>query len=138
MEAILLLATNSEDAYKAVSYICEDIKANPEANHKLYFARIMFGAFHISKGEVTKTEIAPGMTKKDCKLTGEHELIIFPSSNEEHIEKLKTNKTIIMVKNCMCAAGPSEKKQLLRQDIIEWLLDDEKKWSYENVDLTTS
>ena len=136
MEAILLLASTPEEAYKAVSYICEDIKACQEANHQLYFARIMFGAFHISKGAVESTEIAPGVIQKDSKLTGVHELIIFPSSNEEHIEKLKTDKTIVMVKNCMCMAGPSDKKQQLRQYIIKWLLDDDLRWDYSNVDLT--
>ena len=136
MEAILLLATTPEEAYKAVSYICEDIKANPEADHKLYFSRIMFGGFHISKGASEDVEVEPGITQKNLYFTGEHELIIFPAKYEEQLEKLKTNKTIIMVKNCMSAAGPSEKRITYRKALIDWLLDDDAKWDYSNVDLT--
>lgn len=137
METILLLATKPIDAHQALSYICTDIKANSEADHQLYFSRMMFGAFTISKGSVTETDLGGGLTKKDCELTGEHELIIFPAAYEEQLEKLKTSgKTLVFVKNCMSIAGPSEKKILFRKAIIDWLLDDNLKWDYSNVDLT--
>ena len=137
METILLLATKPIDAHQSLSYICQDIKANPEADHKLFFSRMMFGGFTISKGEIQETEIAPGLTKKDSALTGEHELIIFPAAYEEQLEKLKTSgKTLVFVKNCMCIAGPSDKKVTFRKAIIDWLLDDNSKWDYSNIDLT--
>ena len=139
METILLLATKPIDAHQALSYICEDIKANPEADHQLYFSRMMFGAFTISKGSVKETDLGGGLTKKDCELTGEHELIIFPAAYEEQLEKLKASgKTLIFVKNCMCVAGPSEKKVAFRKVIMDWLLDDKQKWDYSNIDLTES
>ncbi len=131
METILLLATKPIDAHQSLSYICEDIKANPEADHQLYFSRMMFGAFTISKGSVEETDLGGGLTKKDCALTGEHELIIFPAAYEEQLEKLKTSgKTLVLVRNCMCIAGPSDKKVTLRKHIIDWLLDDETRWNY--------
>ena len=136
MEAIILLATNPDDAYKSVSYICTDIKENQEANHKLFFARMLFGGFHISKGKVEIVDLGNGLTRKDSELTGKHELIIFPAAYEEQLEKLKTNKDIILVKNCMSAAGESSKKQAFRKALIDWLLDDETRWDYSNVDLT--
>ena len=138
MDAILLLAQDPKQAHMSVGAMCMDIKEMPEANHKLYFARIMFGAFHISKGEVEEEDLSGGVTKKTSVLTGEHELIIFPAKYEEQLEKLKTDKNIVMVKNCMCVAGESEKKAEFRKAIIEWLLDDEKKWDYSNVDLSES
>lgn len=138
MDMILLLASTPEDAYKSISYICEDVKNRSDADHKLYFSRIMFGAFHISKGEVVETELAPGMVKKDSALIGNHELIIFPSANEDHIKKLKENKTTIFTKNCMSVAGPSEKKVEFRKAIIDWLLDDSVIWDYANIDISDS
>jgi len=137
METILLLATKPVDAHQALSYICEDIKSNEKANHQLFFRRVMFGAFTISKGRVAETDIGGGLTRKDCELTGDHELIIFPAAYEEQLEKLKTSgKTLVFVKNCMCIAGPSDKKTEFRKEIIDWLLDDARKWDYANVDLT--
>ena len=136
MQTILLIANTPEAAFKAVSYICEDIKSNSEADHKLYFARIMAGGFHISKGKVIEHEITPGITEKTSELTGEHELIIFPAIYNDGIEKLKSAKELLFVKNCMSAAGEGEKKQEFRKAIINWLLDDEAKWDYANIDLT--
>ena len=139
METILLLATKPIDAHQSLSYICEDIKGREDANHQLFFRRVMFGAFTISKGRVSETDLGGGLTKKDCELTGEHELIIFPAAYEEQLEKLKTSgKRLVLVKNCMSIAGPSEKKQVFRKAIIDWLLDDEARWDYSNVDLTES
>lgn len=139
METILLLATKPIDAHQSLSYICEDIKGREDANHQLFFRRVMFGAFTISKGRVSETDLGGGLTKKDCELTGEHELIIFPAAYEEQLEKLKTSgKHLVLVKNCMSIAGPSEKKQVFRKAIIDWLLDDEVRWDYSNVDLTES
>lgn len=141
METILLVATKPIDAHQSVSYICEDIKAREDADHQLFFRRVMFGAFTICKGEVTMTDLGGGMSKKDCALTGEHELIIFPAAYEEQLEKIKavsSGKHLVLVKNCMSIAGPGEKKQLFRREIIDWLLDDNLKWDYANVDLTES
>ena len=139
METILLLATKPIDAHQALSYICEDIKGDERADHQLYFSRMMFGAFTISKGSVKETDLGGGLTKKDCELTGEHELIIFPAAYEEQLEKLKTSgKTLVFVKNCMSIAGSSEKKIEFRKAIIDWLLDDDLKWNYSNIDLTES
>ena len=136
METILLLATKPIDAHQSLSYICEDIKANEEADHQLYFRRVMFGAFTISKGKVTETDLGGGLTKKDCELTGEHELIIFPAAYEEQLEKLKSSgKTLVLVRNCMCIAGEGEKKKTLRSAIIDWLLNDDVRWNYANAGL---
>ncbi len=137
MKTILLLATKPIDAHQSLSYICEDIKADEQANHQLYFRRVMFGSFTISKGVVEVRDFGDGITNKECRLNGEHELIIFPAAYEEQLEKLKgSGKDIILVKNCMSIAGPSEKKQLLRKAIIDWLLDDDSKFEYSTVDLT--
>ena len=133
METILLIAQTPQNAYQAVSYICEDIKADHNADHKLYFARILFGGFHISKGEVHEENGVKMST-----LTGEHELIIFPAAYEDQLEKLKVDKSILLLKNCMTIAGDSSKKIAFRKSIIEWLLDDDKKWDYANVDIGDS
>lgn len=139
MESILLLAQKPIDAHQSLSYICEDIKANEEADHQLFFRRVMFGGFTISKGEVTETDLGNGLTKKDCALTGEHELIIFPAANEEHLEKLReSGKTLVLVRNCMCIAGEGEKSASLRKAIIDWLLDDATRWDYSNAGLEDS
>lgn len=139
METILLLATKPIDAHQALSYICADIKDDEKADHQLYFSRMMFGAFTISKGIIKETDLGGGLTQKDCAFTGEHELIIFPAVYEEQLEKLKTSgKNILFVKNCMSIAGPSEKKQVFRKAIIDWLLDNDAKWDYSNIDLTES
>ena len=139
METILLLATKPIDAHQALSYICEDIKGDERADHQLYFSRMMFGAFTISKGRVVETDLGGGLTKKDCELTGEHELIIFPAAYEEQLEKLKTSgKTIVLERNCMCIAGPSEKKQVFRNAIIDWLLNDDIRWNYADAGLEDS
>ena len=139
METILLLATKPIDAHQALSYICEDIKGDERADHQLYFSRMMFGAFTISKGSVEETDLGGGLIKKDCVLTGEHELIIFPAAYEEQLEKLKTSgKTIVLERNCMCIAGPSEKKQVFRNAIIDWLLNNDIRWNYADAGLEDS
>ena len=139
METILLLAHKPIDAHQALSYICEDIKSDERADHQLYFSRMMFGAFTISKGHVVETDLGGGLTKKDCELTGEHELIIFPAAYEEQLEKLKTSgKTIVLERNCMCIAGPSEKKQVFRNAIIDWLLNNDIRWNYADAGLEDS
>ena len=139
METILLLATKPIDAHQALSYICEDIKGDERADHQLYFSRMMFGAFTISKGSVEETDLGGGLIKKDCVLTGEHELIIFPAAYEEQLEKLKTSgKTIVLERNCMCIAGPSEKKQVFRNAIIDWLLNNYIRWNYADAGLEDS
>lgn len=136
METILLLATKPIDAHQSLSYICEDIKSDERTDHQLYFSRMMFGAFIISKGRVVETDLGGGLTKKDCELTGEHELIIFPAAYEEQLEKLKSSgKTLVLVRNCMCIAGSSDKKVALRKAIINWLLDDETRWNYADAGL---
>ena len=118
METVLLLAQTPQQAGESVSYLCTDIQNTPEANHKLYFSRIMFGSFHISMGE----------TGEDGKkhLTGDREIVIFPAVYEEQLEKLKVGKTMILCKNCMCVVGESDRRIDRRKNLISWVLGNDK------------
>lgn len=118
METVLLLAQTPEEAHKSVSYLCTDIQNTPEANHKLYFHRIMFGAFHISMGETNE--------KGEKHLTGDREIVIFPAVYEEHLEKLKTNKVLVLCKNAMCVVGEWDRRIERRKNLISWLLNESK------------
>lgn len=114
METVLLLATTPQEAHESVSYLCDDIQNTPEANHRLYFHRIMFGSFHISTGTTDEDG--------NKSLTGDREIVIFPAVYEEQLEKLKAGKTMVLCKNCMCVAGDSELRVERRKALISWVL----------------
>lgn len=113
MKTILLLANRKEDALGCAQMLCEDIKANQIYDHKLYFSRMMMGAFKIGLGE-------PG---DDGKLTfkSDKEIVLFPAARIEDLERLKTNKTIIFCKNCMSVTGDSRIKKKRRQAMLDWV-----------------
>ena len=119
METVLLLAKTPDEAHQCVSYLCTDIQNTEEANHKLYFRRIMFGAFHICQGE---TDEETG----EKRLTGDREIVIFPAVYEEQLENLKGGKTLVLCKNAMCVVGEGETKVLRRSNLISWVLGDKK------------
>lgn len=114
MNTILLLAQDRFDAAEALTILCNDIKTIEKANHKLFFRKIMMGAFSISAGHTDEDGTRH--------LDSENELIIFPVSNEEQLEKLKLGKTIIELHNCKWIIGEGEKTSNLRIKIIDWLL----------------
>ena len=116
MDSIILYATTKEDAHKAISYMCEDIKSKEEANHKLYFRRIMFGGFHICKGEEIDGE---------KHFIGNHEFIIVPLNSSISNKRITENKNVVYFNNCMFITGDSKIKISRRGKIIDWLLDDE-------------
>lgn len=112
MKTILLLANKKEDALGCAQMLCEDIKANEIYDHKLYFSRMMMGAFKIGLGEIV-----------DGKPTfrSDRELVLFPAARVEDLERLKTNKTIIFCKNCMSVTGDSRIKAKRRKAILDWI-----------------
>ena len=126
MQTIVFVANDKESAHQALSYITTDIQNYGPANHQLFFHRIMFGAFHICKGESVGNE---------RRLIGSHEVIIIPN-RDDVIGRTKFGKDILFLKNCMSLVGDSDKKQSFRRAIIDWLLNDESKWDYSNLDIT--
>ena len=114
METILLIANDRIVAGEAITVICNDIKAREDANHKLYFRRIMMGAYTISSGHTEEdgTRI----------LDGNRELVIFPVYREEQLEKLKTGKNLIEMHNATWILGEGPKKVDIRTKLIDWLL----------------
>lgn len=113
MQTALYFAERREDALACVQQLCDDIKANEEANHQLYFSTRFMGAYVICKGEEVDG------TKK---LTGNHEVIIFPAQRTEDLERLQRTKHIISCKNCMCLVGEGPKAKDNRAVVISWLL----------------
>ena len=116
VKTILLYITDKEDGLKAIQYLVDDIKANDEAHHKLYFKFLFNDAYYISMGT----------TDKDGKryLIGDHELIFMPQTRLGSItDSFNQNKDIIFQKNCMVIAGDNEKAKAFRELIINWLLE---------------
>lgn len=113
MQTALYFAERREDALACVQHLCDDIKANEEANHQLYFSTRFMGAYVICKGEEVDG------TKK---LTGNREVIIFPASRTDDLERLQRTKHIVTCKNCMSLVGIGEKTKEKRAEVISWLL----------------
>ena len=114
MDTILLYATDRFDAAEALTILCNDIKAIEEANHRLYFRRLMFNSFTISSGHTDEDGTRH--------LDGEREVVIFPMEKEEHLEKLKAGKNILELRNCNWIIGEGDKTIKRRRHIIDWLL----------------
>lgn len=129
MQTILLLANTSEEAHLALACITMNIQENPDAQHQLYFRRIMFGSFHICKGHTDE--------EGNKHLDPFHQLIILPA-DENYIERAKLGNEIVLVKNCMWITGDSEKRVERRKTVISWLLNDDEKFDYSVVDLSES
>jgi len=114
MDTILLYAKDRFDAAEALTILCNDIKAVEEANHKLYFRRLMFNSFTISSGHTDEDGTRH--------LDGDKEVVIFPMEREEQLEKLKVGKNILELRNCNWIIGEGEKAVERRSHIINWLL----------------
>ena len=115
MDSIIFYITDREEGTKAVQYLCEDIKARQDAEHKLYFKFLLSGAYMVSMG----CEDTDG----NKHFIGEHEIIFMPVGRQSDIERLKDTKNVIWYKNCMIMAGDSDKTKELRQVLIDWLLE---------------
>ena len=116
VKTILFYVTDKEDGIKAVKYLIDDIKANDEAQHKLFFRPMMRGTYYISMGTTDD--------KGNRYMIGDHELLFMPQNSFEFLDgTFKENKTIILQKNCMVIAGETEKASELRNKIINWLLE---------------
>lgn len=116
VKTILFYITNKEDGLKAIQYLIDDIKANEEAQHKLFFKFLFEGAYYISMGT----------TDDEGKryLIGDHEVIFMPQPRMGSMEEsFKQNKNIIFQKNCMIIAGDNGKAKTLRNVVIDWLLE---------------
>jgi len=118
VKTILFYVTDQNDGLKAIKYLIDDIKADPEADHKLFFKFLMQGAYYISMGTVDN--------EGKRHMIGDHEVIFMPATRLGSLE----NKNIIFQKNCMFIAGDSEKTVEFRKLLIDWLL--EKKEELEN------
>lgn len=116
VKTILLYVTDREEGLKSIQYLIDDIKANKDAEHSLYFKYLFGDAYYISMGT----------TDKDGKkyFIGNHELIFIPQTKLGTLgESFRENKNIIFQKNCMIIAGNTEKPTALRELIINWLLE---------------
>lgn len=119
MKTIIFLVFNKEDGLATVTQLTQDIKANEEANHKLFFRNLFKGKYCIAKGE-------PGEDGKPV-MNGDREIIFLPmddrSISKIALARLAEGKEILMVKNCMCLCGDGEAKQNRRRKVIDWLLE---------------
>lgn len=119
METIIFYITDKEDGLKAIKSLTDDIKADNDADHKLYFRFLMADTYCVSMG----CEEEDG-TKH---LIGEHEIIFMPSTRLGRLDSsFDQNKKIIFQKNCMLIVGDGEKPQAYRKLIIDWLLEKKK------------
>ena len=119
METILFYITDKEEGLKAIKFLTDDIKANDDANHKLFFKFLMADSYYISMGTTDD--------EGQKHFIGEHEVIFMPQTR---LGKLDTtfneNKKIIFMKNCMIIAGDGKKAKAMRELIIDWLLEKKK------------
>ena len=91
MQTIIFYITDKEDGLKAIKALTDDIKADKDADHKLYFHFLMADTYHVSMG----CEDDEG--KKH--LIGEHELIFIPSTRLGKFDtSFDENKNIIFQK----------------------------------------
>ena len=119
MDTIIFYITDKEDGLKAIKALTDDIKADKDAEHKLYFRFLMANSYHVTMG----CEDDEG--KKH--LIGEHELIFIPSTRLGNLDvSFNENKNIIFQKNCMLIVGDGEKPQAYRKLLIDWLLEKKK------------
>ena len=119
VQTILLYINDKEDGLKAIQQLVDDIKANEEANHKLFFKFLMADSYYISMGT----------TDDEGKryLIGNHEVIFMPITRLGKLEtSFNQNKKIIFQKNCMILTGDGEKPKAMRSLIIDWLLEKKK------------
>ena len=119
VQTIIFYVTDKEDGLKAVKYLTDDIKANEEANHKLYFRFLMNDMYQVTMG----------CTDDDGQkhLIGNHEVLFIPSSKLGKWDvSFSENKKIIFQKNCMIMAGEGEKTKAMRALLIDWLLEKKK------------
>lgn len=113
MQTALFYAEKREDALACAKALCDDIKANEEANHQLYFSNRLMGVYLICKGEEVD-----GVKR----LTGNQEVIIFPAQRKTDLERLKRTKHVVSCKNAMTLVGETEKSKEKRAWLIDWLL----------------
>lgn len=119
METILFYITDKEDGLKAIKFLTDDIKANEDANHKLYFRFLMADTYQVSMG----------CTDDDGNkhFIGNHEILFMPSSRLGKVDvSFDQNKKIIFQKNCMLIVGDGEKAKAYRALLIDWLLEKKK------------
>ena len=113
METVLLFANKKQDALDSVQALCIDIQKRDDANHKLYFAARLMGAFVIAPGEESDGQ---------RHLTGNREVIIFPAFREEDFNRLKSTKNLSSIHNAKWLVGDGPFKIKRREKIIDWLL----------------
>lgn len=119
METIIFYITDKEDGLKAIKALTDDIKANEDANHKLYFRFLMADTYQVSMG-CTDDE-------GQKHLIGEHEVLFMPSSRLGKLDiSFNDNKNIIFQKNCMLIVGDGDKPKAYRELLIDWLLEKKK------------
>lgn len=110
MDTVILYVLDRISAMESLTYLCNDIKAREDANHQLFFKRMMFGGYHIFKGN------------PETKDMGDREIIIFPADKTERLEKLNAGKNILVCKNCNWIVGAGKSSVKIRKLLIDWLL----------------
>lgn len=122
MKTVIFYSTDIHDSVTAVKYLVDDIKAEEEANHKLFFKFLFENAYYISMGCVDD--------EGKRHFIGEHEVIFMPSERELDIERLKQTKDVVMYRNCMAISGDKAKE--FRKTLIDWLLEKKEDLGNEN------
>ena len=110
MDTVVLYVLDRISAMESLTYLCNDIKAREDANHQLYFKRMMFGGYHVFRGNPD--------TKDIC----DREIIIFPADKPDRLEKLNAGKNILVCKNCKWVTGEGKGATRVRKLLIDWLL----------------
>lgn len=119
MDTIIFYITDKEDGLKAIQYLTDDIKADKDADHQLYFRFLMADTYQVSMGCVDDEGVKH--------MIGEHELLFMPSTRLGRLDvSFDQNKHVIFQKNCMLIAGDGEKPQAYRRLLIDWLLEKKK------------
>lgn len=119
METIIFYVTDKKNGVKAVQDLVDDIKANKDAEHKLFFKFLMADTYHISMGTTDD--------KGNRHLIGEHEVIFIPQTRLGKLDAtFNENKKILYMKNCMTICGDGKKPKAMRALLIDWLLEKKK------------
>lgn len=132
MDTILLYAKTRQQALGCIDALTHDIKALPmEDQHKLFFRRILMGAYIIFPGHITDEKLIenPPTDEKDKAQRTEaiipddtKELVIFPQDDEIRLKRIQDEKKVVLYRNCMCVVGEGDKAKATRDNIISWLL----------------
>ena len=119
MKTILFYIVDKNDGLKAIQALTNDIKADKDADHKLYFKFLMADTYYICMGCEDED--------KKKHFIGTNEVIFMPSSRLGKLEtSFNQNKSIIFQKNCMLIVGDGKKPTEYRKLLIDWLLERKK------------